>query len=88
METVLIFVGEEGSNIKEIKDILESYFGTRTISDMMEGYPAIELSEFQGVDEAFVYSVVANTNIKVFVVQNLEEDFKNKNILYVSGNAS
>ena len=83
METVLIFVGEEGSNIKEIKDILESYFGTRTITDMMEGYPSMKVREFLAADETFVNSIVASTNVTVFVVRGLEDNFQSKNILYL-----
>lgn len=85
MKTLLIFVGEENSNIEVLKQDLQSYFGTRMISDMLENYPAIELREFPASDESFVNSLVANTNITVFSVQNLKEDFKSKNILYLKG---
>ena len=88
METLLLFVGEEGSNIRELKSTLQSYFGTRTISDMMEGYPSMKVREFLGVDEALVNSLVASTNITVFAIQNLKEDFKSKNILYLKEDAS
>lgn len=83
MKTLLIFVGEEGSNIKEIKNALLSYFGTRMISDMLEGFPAMELREFNATDETFVNSIVASVNVTVFAVQNPKEDFKSKNILYL-----
>lgn len=83
METVLIFVGEEGSNIREIKNALQSYFGTRIITDMMEGYPSMKVREFLATDEVFVNSLVASTNITVFVVRGLEDNFQSKNIFYL-----
>ena len=88
MKILLIFVGEEGSNIEVLKQDLQSYFGTRMISDMLENYPAMELREFTVSDESFVTSLIASTNITIFAVQNLKEDFKSKNILYLNGNAS
>lgn len=88
MKTLLLFIGEENSNIEVLKQDLQSYFGTRMISDMLENYPAMELREFTVADESFVTSLVASTNMTVFVVQNLKEDFKSKNILYLNGNAS
>lgn len=85
MKTLLLFIGEENSNIREIKNTLQSYFGTRMISDMLEIFPAMELREFTAQDESFVNSLVASTNVTVFAVQNLKEDFKSKNILYLKG---
>jgi len=85
MKTLLIFVGEVGSNIEVLKQDLQSYFGTRMISDMLENFPAMELREFNAQDESFVNSLVASTNVTVFAVQNLKEDFKSKNILYLKG---
>lgn len=85
MKTLLLFVGEVGSNIAVLKQDLQSYFGTRMISDILENFPAIELREFNAADESFVNSLVVNTNITVFAIQNLKEDFKSKNILYLKG---
>lgn len=85
MKTLLLFIGEDNSNIKEIKNTLLSYFGTRMISDMLEIFPAMELREFTAADESFVNSLVASTNVTVFAVQNLKDDFKSKNILYLKG---
>jgi len=84
MKTLLIFVGEV-SNIEVLKQNLQSYFGARTISDMLENYPAMELREFIAQDDSFVNSLVEDTNITVFAVQDLKEDFKSKNILYLKG---
>jgi hypothetical protein len=83
MKTLLLFIGEVGSNIAVLKQDLQSYFGTRMVSDMLENYPAMELREFNAADESFVNSLVANTNITVFAIQNPKEDFKSKNILYL-----
>lgn len=88
MKTLLLFIGEDNSNIDVLKQDLQSYFGTRMISDMLENYPAMELREFTVSDESFINSLVANTNITVFVVQNLKEKFTSENILYLNGNAS
>lgn len=85
MKTLLIFVGEESYNIREIKNTLKSYFGARMISDMLELLPAMELREFNAADESFVSSLIANTNVTVFAVQNLKDNFKEKNILYLKG---
>lgn len=85
MKTLLLFIGEENSNIEVLKQDLQSYFGTRMISDMLESLPAIELREFTASDESFVNSLVANANIVVFAVQNLKDNFKDKNILYLKG---
>lgn len=85
MKTLLLFIGEDNSVIKEIKNTLQSYFGTRMISDMLEIFPAMELREFTAQDESFVNSLVASTNITVFAVQNLKQDFKSKNILFLKG---